>query len=91
VEEVDPVLDVVLNDHALRIAADQRGGWPIQLVCQQQCRLLVAQVGDRQLPQWTDVVIQSDAAIENPQGLVGARDATGLSERPSFLMARLMS
>ena len=56
VEEVDPVLDVVLDEHPLGIAADQVGGGPGQLVGQEQGRLLVPQVGDGQLPERAVVV-----------------------------------
>ena len=56
VEEVDPVLDVVLDQHPLGVAADQVGRRAGQLVGQQQGRLLVPQVGDGQLAERAVVV-----------------------------------
>src|SRR5512135_2918084 len=44
-----PVLDVVLDQHPLGVAADEVGGGPGQLVGQQQGRILVPQLGDGQL------------------------------------------
>ena len=58
VEEVDPVLDRVLDDHPLGVAADELGGRAMQLVGQEQGRLFVPQVGDGQLPQRAVVVGQ---------------------------------
>ena len=51
VEEVDPVLDSVLDQHSLRVAADQLGGRTTQLVGQQHRRGFVPQVG-RPAPQF---------------------------------------
>ena len=47
-EEVDPVLDVVLDQHPLGIATDQVGRRPVQLIGQQQRRVLMPQLSDGQ-------------------------------------------
>ena len=49
VEEVDAVRDGVFDDHALGVAADELEGRALQLIGQQQRRLLVTQIGDGDL------------------------------------------
>jgi hypothetical protein len=51
VEEVDPVLDIVIDEHPLGVLTDQVGGGPGQLVRQKHRRVLMPQVSDGQMPE----------------------------------------
>ena len=82
VEEVDPVLDVVLDQHPLGVAADQVGRRAGQLVGQQQRRFLVPQVGDGQLAERAVVVLQRDPLVQDARRPVGAGDALQLDPSP---------
>ena len=63
VEEVDAVGDVVLDHHALGIAADQLAGRAFGLVGQQQGGFFVAQFGDDQLADRAGLSA-ADAAVQ---------------------------
>src|SRR5512135_1170025 len=73
-----PVLDVVLDQHPLGVAADEVGGGPGQLVGQQQGRILVPQLGDGQLAEGALVIVQLDPPVQDAWGLVRAGDALPL-------------
>ena len=82
-EEVDPVLDVVLDQHPLGIAADQVARRAVQLIGQQQGRFLMAQISDGQLAERTIVAVELDPAIQHSRRSVGARDAFEFDPSPS--------
>ncbi len=82
VEEVDPVLDSVLDQHPLGIPADEVRRGPAQLVGQQQGRVLMPQVRDGQLTERLVVVRQLDPAIEHPRRPVSARDVLQFDPPP---------
>ena len=82
VEEVDAVGDVVLDEHPLGITPNEFGGRPGPLVGQQQRRLLVAQVEDRQLPQGTFVAGERDFAVQDSRGFVKSGDVFQFDASP---------
>ena len=82
VKEVDPIRDAVLDDHPLGVPPEQFGRWLCQLVGQQDCRLLMAQISSDHLTQRTVVTNQSDAPVEDPRMLVFPRDTLQLDPAP---------
>ena len=72
-EEVDAILDVVLDEHALRVAADQWGGRSVQLIGQQQGGFFMPQIRDDQLPQRAGIAWQEDLLIEDSNAPLGER------------------
>ena len=82
-EEVDPVLDVVLDQHPLGVAADEVAGRTGQLVGQQQGGFLMPQVGDGQLAERAVVALQRNPAIQDAWRLIDAGNALELDPLPS--------
>ena len=80
VEEIDPVLDVVLDQHPLGVTTDEVGSRPAELVRQQQGRFLMPQLGDGQLTERAVVAVQRYLAIQNA-GVLYARETLSSSIR----------
>ena len=75
VEELDRLGDPVLDQHPLRVAGHQRRALALEVIRQQDRRLLVAQVDDRDLAQLPLVVLQPDPLIQDPGGAEAPRQA----------------
>ena len=74
VEHVDGLGDGVLDDHAPGIAVDQSGRRFLFLVGDQQGRLLMAEVGDRDLAHGARIAGKGDGALEDARVPVGPAD-----------------
>ena len=83
VEEIDPVLDVILDEHPLSVPTDEVGSGSAELVGQEQGRFLVPQLGDSQLTERAVVVVQGDPLIQDARGLVCPRAALQFDPSPS--------
>src|SRR5208282_1568820 len=70
VEEIDPVLDVILDEHPLSIPTDEMGSGSAELIGQEQGRFLVPQFGDGQLTERAVVVVQGDPLVQDARSLV---------------------
>ena len=82
VEEVAPVLDVVLDQYPLVVAAAQVRSRPGQLVGQRQGRIFMPKVGDGQLPDRALVIVEDDPPVEETRGLVEAGNAVQFDPSP---------
>lgn len=69
VKEVDSLGDVVLNDHPIRTAANERRGRAAELVRKQQRQFLMTQMQDGRLAERSFVPGQRDPLVENPRVL----------------------
>ena len=82
VEEIDPVLDVVLDEHPLSVATDEVGSGSAELVGQKQGRFLVPQFGDGQLTERAVVVVQGDPLVQDARSLIRPRGALQFDPSP---------
>ena len=83
VEEIDAVGNPVLDDHALSVATDEFCRGPCALVGEQQGRLLVSEIGHRQLAQRALIAVSSIVSSRNLWGPIGAGDTGQLNAPPS--------
>ena len=74
-EELDRLGDPVLDQHPLRVAGHQRRAVAPEVVRQQDRRLLVPQLDDRDLAQLPLVTLQPDPLVQHLGRAVGPRQA----------------
>ena len=88
VEEVDGLGDLVLDDHAPRIAVDEVGGPRPHLVGHEQDRVVVAEPGDRDLADLAGILRQADGLVDDPRRAVAAADVGEADAAPVGLGTR---
>jgi hypothetical protein len=70
-EELNRLGNPVLDQHPLSIARHQRRATVLEVVGQQDGRLLVPQIDDRDLTQRPVVILQMDSFVQDPGGAKG--------------------
>ena len=82
-KEVDPIRNSVLDDHPLGVALDELDRCSVKLVGDQKGRFLMPQIIDDDLTKLSLIAGQLDPAVQNPWGLIDARNALKLNSPPS--------
>src|ERR1017187_5607958 len=70
-EELNRLGDPVLDQHTLGIARHQRRATGLEVVGQQDGRLLVSQIDDRDLTQRAVIILQMDSFVQDSGGTEG--------------------